>query len=151
MKNAQEKLVTVDQVSAGGVAYRKRDDRIEIALILTSPDRRWQLPKGMIDDGETAEEAALREVREEAGIDTELLKTLDRTEYWFIAERDGSRKRFHKYVNWFLLRYVSGDVADHDHEVEEARWVEADEALELLVFKNEREMVEMALRSIEAI
>lgn len=146
----REKLTTVEQVSAGGVAYRLNEGKIEIAIILTSPERRWQLPKGMIDDGETPELAALREVREEAGIDTELKDALDRTEYWFTAERDGVRSRFHKYVHWFLLLYTGGDVRDHDHEVEEARWVETGEAFKLLVFKNERDVVEKAVQIIKA-
>lgn len=148
MKETGGKLVTIEQISAGGVAYRAIDDRIEIAIILTIPERRWQLPKGIIDAGETPEQAALREVREEAGINTELVEALDRTEYWFTAERDGTRSRFHKYVHWFLLKYTGGDVADHDHEVEEARWVEVGEALKLLAFKNERDIVEKAVHLI---
>ncbi|NOT49232.1 MAG: NUDIX hydrolase [Acidobacteria bacterium] len=140
-----EKLTTFEQVSAGGVAYRADNGKVEIAIILTTPEHRWQLPKGIIDEGETPEQAALREVREEAGIDTELSDELDRTEYWFTAERDGARSRFHKYVHWFLLRYTGGDVGDHDHEVEEARWVEVGEALKMLVFKNERDIVEKAV------
>ena len=149
MKNSREKLVTHEQVSAGGVAYREVDGNIEIAVILTQPEHRWQLPKGMIDPGETEEQAALREVREEAGIQTELIAPIDRTEYWFMAERGGVRTRFHKHVHWFLLRYVSGDVSDHDHEVAEARWATVDKALELLVFKNEREIVEKGVSMIE--
>ncbi len=144
-----EKLATYEQVSAGGVAYRMSEGNTEIALILTNPERRWQLPKGMIDAGETEEQAAQREVREEAGIETELIAELERTEYWFTAERDGTRSRFHKYVHWFLMRYTAGDVADHDHEVFEARWIDADEALNMLAFKNEREIVKKALIIIE--
>ena len=143
-----EKLKTEDQFSAGGVAYRKLDGRLEIAIILTEPERRWQLPKGMIDEGEMSEQAAQREVREEAGIETELIRPLDRTEYWYVGNYDGERKRFHKRVAWFLMKYISGDVADHDHEVAEARWVGVREALDLLVFKNEREVVEQAVELI---
>ncbi len=144
MKKGGSQLTTYEQVSAGGVAYRKSEGRTEIALILTNPERRWQLPKGIIDEGETEEQAALREVREEAGIETEVVAPLDRTEYWFTAARDGSRSRIHKYVHWFLLRYVSGNVTDHDHEVFEARWFDLDKALELLAFKNERGIVKKA-------
>ncbi|MGD9563621.1 MAG: NUDIX hydrolase [Pyrinomonadaceae bacterium] len=143
-----EVLTTRTQYSAGGVAFRETDGRREIAIILTHPERRWQLPKGMIDAGETAEQAARREVREEAGIETEVLGPIDRTEYWFVAEYEGTRSRFHKFVDWFVMRYASGDVADHDHEVAEARWVGVDEALGLLVFENEREMVEKAVAMI---
>jgi 8-oxo-dGTP diphosphatase len=148
MKNG-ERLKTESQHSAGGVAYRKVDGRLEIAIILTHPERRWQLPKGMIDEGETAEQAARREVREEAGIETEVIGMIDRTEYWFVAERSGVRNRFHKHVHWFLMKYVGGNVADHDHEVAEAQWVSVEEALDLLVFKNEREIVEKAANMIQ--
>ncbi len=148
MKGRDEKLVTFDQVSAGGVAFRKISERVEVALILTNPERRWQLPKGMVDPGETEQQAALREVREEAGIETEPLGKIDQTEYWFTAERDGVRGRIHKRVHWFLMQYTSGDVTDHDHEVTEARWVDVDEALIMLVFKNEREIVEKAVRMV---
>ena len=150
MKNSREKFDTQEQTSAGGVAYREVDESIEIAVILTNPEHRWQLPKGMIDPGETTEQAALREVREEAGIETELIAPIDQTEYWFMADRDGVRTRFHKHVHWFLLRYISGDVSEHDHEVAESRWAAVDEALELLVFKNEREVVEKAVEMIRS-
>ncbi len=148
MKNG-ERLVTVEQHSAGGVAFRRSENGLEIALILTNPEHRWQLPKGMIDDGETAEQAAQREVREEAGIETELLAAIDVTEYWFVAERSGQRRRIHKHVHWFLMEYVRGDVTDHDHEVAEARWAGVKDALGLLVFKNEREVVEKGVGMIE--
>lgn len=144
-------METHDQLSAGGVAYRGSEDgAVEIAIILTAPERRWQLPKGMVDPSETPEQAARREIREEAGIETELIDQLDVTEYWFTANHGGVRRRIHKHVRWYLMKYVSGDVADHDHEVAEARWVGVDEALDLLVFKNEREVVQKAAGMIKA-
>jgi 8-oxo-dGTP pyrophosphatase MutT (NUDIX family) len=148
MKSANERPETLEQTSSGGVAYREKDDGVELAVILTNPENRWQLPKGMIDAGETPEIAARREVREEAGIETEMIAPIDRTEYWFMADRAGKRTRFHKRVHWFLMRYVSGTVEDHDHEVTEARWVSVDEAVQMLVFKNEREIVEKAVEMI---
>ena len=101
----------------------------EIALISVAPSLRWQLPKGLVDAGETAEIAALREVREEAGIDCDLVEKLETIEYWYVGDCRGERVRFHKFVHFFLMKYVSGDVADHDHEVAEARWVKIDEAI----------------------
>jgi 8-oxo-dGTP pyrophosphatase MutT (NUDIX family) len=105
----------------------------------------------MIDAGETEEQAAVREVREEAGVETDLIGPLEKTEYWFSADRNGKRTRFHKKVHWFLMRYRSGNVEDHDHEVLEARWVDVDEALKLLVFKNEREIVARAVEAIRSL
>ncbi len=144
-----DRIPTETQVSAGGVAFRRPPGALEVALISVGPGARWQLPKGMVADGETHEQAALREVREEAGIDTELIAPIDRVEYWFYATHKGQRVRFHKYVYFFLLRYRGGDVADHDHEVNEARWVEIERALALLAFESDRKLVARARELIE--
>lgn len=137
-------METVHQHSAGGVAYRDGGSGHEIAVIRTKEEGRWQLPKGIVDPGETAEQAALREVREEAGINCELVEPIDTIEYWFVGSYDGSRKRYHKKVSFFLMKYLSGDVGDHDHEVIEARWVPFDDAVGMLAFQNEKDVVEKA-------
>lgn len=141
---AKVSTVTISQVSAGGVAYRETAGGIEVALIRTAEGDRWQLPKGMIDPGETPEQAALREVSEEAGIICELLDPIEIIEYWFYGNYDGSRKRYHKKVHFYLMRYISGDVACHDHEVVEARWVGIETASGMLAFKSERDLVTRA-------
>lgn len=144
-----EKLRTVEQVSAGGAAFRQTENGIEIALISAKPSLRWQLPKGLVDAGETPEIAARREVREEAGIETELLQKIETIEYWYVGDDWGrGRVRFHKLVHFFLLEYTRGNVADHDHEVAEARWVAAADAVKMLAFKAEKEVVEKAVRLI---
>lgn len=137
-------METVHQHSAGGVAFRSDGPEHEIAVIRTSEEGRWQLPKGIVDPGETPEQAAIREVSEEAGIKGEIVEPIDTIEYWFVASYDGPKMRYHKKVSFYLMEYISGDVADHDHEVTEARWVTFDEALSMLSFQNEKAVVEMA-------
>lgn len=142
------KILTLDQVSAGGVAYRWRESRPEIVIVSVKPKLRWQLPKGIVDPGETPEVTAVREVREEAGVETELLALIEIVEYWYRSYKNGKPVRFHKFVHFYLVKYRSGNVTDHDHEVAEARWVSFDEAMEMLAFKGEREVVEKAREMI---
>jgi 8-oxo-dGTP pyrophosphatase MutT (NUDIX family) len=143
-------MESVHQVSAGGVANRVVDGRVEVVVIKTSSEGRWQLPKGMIDPGETAEIAALREVREEAGVTCEIIEPLDAIEYWFVAAFDGGpKKRYHKQVHFYLMKYLEGDVNDHDHEVVEARWVAIDEAEKMLAFDTEKELIVKAKSRLE--
>lgn len=137
------KIPTLEQVSAGGVAFRQGVSGVEIAIVHVAPDR-WQLPKGIVDAGETPEGAAVREVHEEAGIETKPLALIDRIEYWYVGNSRGQRVRFHKFVHFFLLRYQSGDVCNHDREVSEAAWVSLDEAIIRLNFKSEQRVVEKA-------
>ena len=138
-------METVHQHSAGGVAVRRNSGNADaIAIIRTSEEGRWQLPKGIIDPGESPEQAAIREVREEAGIDCEIIAPVETIEYWFVASYDGPKKRYHKKVSFFLMNYISGDVADHDQEVTEARWVSFEEALSMLAYQNEKDVVSKA-------
>jgi 8-oxo-dGTP pyrophosphatase MutT (NUDIX family) len=122
----------------------------EIAVIV--PKRRGAdgqrvlaLPKGHIDPGESALQAAKREVREEAGIVGEPISELGEVRYWY--RRDGLA--IGKSVSFFLFRYLEGDVGDHDDEVEEARWIPLTEAQTALSYPTEREMVERTLAYLE--
>ena len=145
-------LSGIVQVSAGGVVYRQvtgqAGEQVEVALILVGPRERWQLPKGAANNHETNEQAALREVREETGLTAEVIELIDRIEYWFYANRDGQRVRFHKYVYFYLMNFLAGDVQDHDHEVVEARWVEIEQAIDWLAFESEREIMRKARSKI---
>ena len=143
------KIPTKLQISAGGVAFRKKARRTEVALISVGDENRWQLPKGIVDKGEATEAAARREVREEAGIDAEIIDRIDRVEYWYFSKEQNQRVRYHKFVYFFLLRYKSGDVKDHDSEVNEARWFDIDEAIAALAFNSEKKIVEKAKALIE--
>jgi 8-oxo-dGTP pyrophosphatase MutT (NUDIX family) len=117
---------------------------VEIALVSVGTPPRWQLPKGLIDSGETPEAAAIREVREEAGVSTKLVAPLERIEYWYQRSDGAERVRVHKFVHFFLLEYVSGDVADHDREVVDARWIDIREAERMLAFASERKVAATA-------
>ena len=99
------------------------------------------LPKGHLDGDETAEQAATREVAEETGVRAQLIATLGETNYSY--ERKG--RRVAKRVAFFLFEYRSGDLADHDHEIEDARWIPLEEARTSLTYAGEREMIERAL------
>lgn len=143
-------MENVHQVSAGGVAHRIDEGCIEVVLIKTSSEGRWQLPKGMIDPGETEETAALREVREEAGIVCEIIEPLDVIEYWFVAAFDGPQRRYQKKVHFYLMKFLEGDVNDHDHEVVEARWVRIDKAKMMLAFDTEKALIVKAKGRLEA-
>jgi 8-oxo-dGTP diphosphatase len=145
------KIPTRLQISAGGVAFHKKDGKVYVALISVGDARRWQLPKGIVDAQEATEAAALREVREEAGVTTEIVEQIDKVEYWYYSTDRGERVRFHKFVYFYLLRYKSGDVSDHDHEVNEARWVEIDEAIGMLAFDSEKKVVRRAKEIIESL
>ena len=129
---------TKEQVSAGGVVHRRRGRRTEVALISVGEPGRWQLPKGLVGRGETPEEAALREVEEETGLRCEVVAELERVEYWYFSKGGARRVRFHKFVHFYLMRHVSGDVSGHDDEVNEARWVALEDAEGMLAFKGEK-------------
>ena len=104
------------------------------------------LPKGHPDGDESPEEAAAREVREEAGVSGELVGKLGEIRYWY--QRDG--RRILKVVAFFLFEYRTGDIADHDHEVEETRWIPLERAASELSHRGERDMVERALSRLAA-
>jgi 8-oxo-dGTP diphosphatase len=144
------KVETLDQISAGGVAFRWQDSHLEIAIVCVRPKLRWQLPKGIVDPGESPGMTAVREVREEAGIETELIKLIETIEYWYRSVKNGKPVRFHKFVHFYLLEYTGGDVLNHDHEVEESRWVSFENAIEMLAFESEREVVVKAREMITA-
>jgi 8-oxo-dGTP pyrophosphatase MutT (NUDIX family) len=133
---------SAEEVSAGGVVVRGEEVIVIVPTRRSAAGRRvLGLPKGHVDPGETPEQAAAREVREEAGVEAELVDRLGEVRYWY--QRDG--RRIPKVVSFFLFRYRSGDLADHDHEVEEASWMALGEAARQLSYRGEREMVARAL------
>jgi 8-oxo-dGTP pyrophosphatase MutT (NUDIX family) len=139
------KIPVRDQTSSGGVVFRRsKSGQTEVAIISVGPQRRWQLPKGLVDPGEKPEATAVREVREETGVESRLKAHIETIEYWYAGLERGIRVRFHKHVHFYLLEYVSGETGDHDREVNEARWVPIEEATTQLAFEGERRVVERA-------
>lgn len=130
------------ELSAGGIVVR--GDEV-VVIVPTRRDARGQrvlaLPKGNVDPGETPEQAAAREVREEAGVEARLQAKLGDVRYFY--RRDG--RRVFKIVSFFEFDYVSGSVEDHDHEVEDARWLALPDAARELTYQGERDMVARAL------
>ena len=150
-KSPNIRIPVRDQTSSGGVVFRRAPGgQTEIAIISVGPQRRWQLPKGLVDAGEKPEATAVREVREEAGVESRLRAHIETIEYWYAGLERGIRVRFHKHVHFYLLEYVSGQTSDHDLEVNEARWVPIEEAPSQLAFDGERHVVQRALELLSA-
>jgi 8-oxo-dGTP diphosphatase len=134
------------EFSAGGVVVNDRGETIVIVPTRRAADgsKVLALPKGHPDGDESPAAAALREVREEAGVDAEVVESLGEVRYWY--QRKG--RRIAKVVEFFLLRYLEGSTDDHDAEVEVARWVPLQEAARTLSYEGERRMASRALSRI---
>ena len=133
---------TRNEHSAGGAVIAVRDGSPHVALIATRGKTRWGLPKGAVSDGETSEQAALREVREETGIEAAIVRPLDTIEYFFRAGDTLIRKR----VDFYLMRYVAGELKPQLSEVDDVEWVELSAALQRASFDSERKLLEGALQ-----
>jgi 8-oxo-dGTP pyrophosphatase MutT (NUDIX family) len=132
-------------VSAGGIVFRRAEEGIEIVLVARVAERLWALPKGTPDPGETLEETALREVREETGLEVRIVDTVGQVEYWYTAP-DGDRVQ--KTVHYYLMEPTGGDTANHDHEFDLVEWRHLTEAERLLTHKNQLPMLHRAWEQI---
>jgi 8-oxo-dGTP pyrophosphatase MutT (NUDIX family) len=135
---------TARAVSAGGVLLAETRPDAPVALVAHRSARgslQWTLPKGAREEGETVAETALREVREETGLEAGLIGPLDTIDYWFVWAPE--RTRYHKFVHYFLMRFAGGDFSQRDHEMEDAAWFEPDEARRRMSFANERKLLDL--------
>jgi 8-oxo-dGTP pyrophosphatase MutT (NUDIX family) len=133
------------ELSAGGAVVH-RSQVIVVVPVKRDAHRRpvLALPKGHLDEGETAEAAAIREVTEETGVNAELIDKLGDVEYTY--ERRGRRRA--KRVAFYLFEYRSGSLEDHDQEIEDARWMPLEEAARALTYAGEREIVRRAMSRV---
>ena len=141
-------LRQVDEFSAGGLVVDLNGEVPRGALIGRT-DRQgrllWSLPKGHIEAGETAEQAAVREVEEETGISGEIVAELGTIDFWFVAEG----RRVHKTVRHYLMRATGGELSDADVEVTEVAWVPLAELSARLAYADERRLVRLAAEILE--
>ena len=127
--------------------YRRDEDAIDLALAARRTRRgqlAWGLAKGAIEQGESDEQAAIREVLEETGLEAEVEADLGDIRYFYVWEGVRVRKRVH----FFLMHATGGDVANHDSEMEEVRWFPLRTAIKRAAYKGEREVIERAAKRL---
>ena len=147
--DAPAAAATVRVISAGGVIYRQQRGAVEVALIRVLD--RWGLPKGQVEAGESLQDTALREVREETGLDGKIVAKLDDITYWYTQKSGaGEPVRIFKRVYFYLFRFLKGDVARHDHEVDEVRWFAMPDAQQQISYATERNILIKASAFLEA-
>ena len=152
-------MKTERQISSGGIIFRRNPHSthplekggyggIEVALISVKEGKVWRLPKGLRENGEGIARTAHREVKEETGLDGRIIKLIDHIQYFYAHKEAGETKRFFKIVYFFLMEYTGGDVANHDSEVNECRWFPIDDAIKIVEYKDEKEILKKAKKMI---
>ena len=139
------------EYSAGGVVYRITDEgKIQVLLVAVKNGTVWTIPKGLIEKGESKESTAIREVKEEGGVDGEIVDFIDKIEYWYVwPDQTGEKVKRHKTVYYYLLKYKSGDPAMHDYEVDDANWFDIDDAIKVVKYPSDKKILKKAKDLIE--
>jgi len=142
---APPRTKTRSEYSSGGAVISVREGVPYVAMIATRGRTRWGLPKGAVAPGETSEQAALREVLEETGLEAQIVKPLDTIEYFFRASDTLIRKR----VDFYLMLHTGGELKPQLTEVDDVEWVELSEAIRRASFASEKKLLESALQELE--
>jgi len=133
-----------NELSAGGVVFRRINENFEVLICKAATYHRWVLPKGLIGKGESVEQAALREVREEVGVTAHIVAPLETEKYIYTMHG----MRIFKTVHYFLMEYDSGDETQHDHEMEEVRWASFDDAISFVAYEGAKKILRQALTTL---
>ena len=135
------------EFSAGGVVFKKEQNKVFILVSQHSQHHGWVFPKGLIGDhikGEKKEDTAVREVKEETGIDAKILKPLSPVTYWYVFEGEKIRKT----VYYYLMEFLGGDFKQRDHEMENVEWLLPEEIEERLTYKSDKEVWQEAKNNL---
>ena len=135
---------TVHEYSSGGVVYRPTPNGYEFVAVHRARHTDWSLPKGHIEPGETREEAAIREVKEETGLDARIIAPISEVVYYYRRGKGPASVLIHKTVHHYLLEATTFDFAGPNWEVSESRWVPLSEAQNVLSYQNDRDVVSKA-------
>lgn len=128
------------EFSAGGIVFNKKG---QVLLTQHSTNKYWGFPKGNVGSKESMKDAALREVKEEAGIGAEIMDKVGDSKY--VYTHPETKEEFFKIVTVYLMKYLSGNPKDHDWEVADAGWFEPEEALKKLSFSQDKVLLKKAL------
>jgi 8-oxo-dGTP pyrophosphatase MutT (NUDIX family) len=139
------KLKTTHAESSGGVVLRRSARGIEVVLVGRIEPGTWALPKGTPHSGESREQTALRETREETGLEARIIEPIESITYWFALRH----ARVCKTVYYYLMVATGGDTSLHDPEYDRVAWFSTDEALRIMTYPNEADMVRRALALVD--
>ncbi len=138
------------EFSAGGIIYKIENGELFILISQHSQHKGWVFPKGLIGDhveNETKEATAIREVKEETGVEAEIQKTITPVTYWYVWEEEKRKKT----VYYFIMKFTGGDITKHDHEMQAVEWVRENDVLEKLSYKSDKDAFVEALPEIKTL
>lgn len=141
----------IREFSAGGIVLRPAQDKYlndkwEVLVTQHSQNKHWSFPKGLIEKGQSSKEAALREVKEEGGVEVEIIDKIGESKYVYTNK---DKQKVFKVVVYFLMKYLSGDIKDHDWEVSDIGWFSPDKAQERLSFAQDKKLLQKALEYLK--